>query len=106
VDYGTEATAGDLDGDGDLDVIASGCSGGTDRSQGVICWFENNGDPRGEWTRHLLQNYPQAGPVMVVDFDRDGRLDIAATSEAGTAYWWRNLGPETPRSTTVSDSSP
>jgi hypothetical protein len=106
VPYGTEATAGDLDGDGDIDVIASGCSGGTDRSQGEICWFENSGDPQGEWTRHLLRNYPRAGPVMVVDFDRDGRLDIAATSEAGSAYWWRNLGQDAVDRATVRQSSP
>ena len=25
-----------------------------------------------------------------MDLDKDGRLDIAASSEEGTFYWWKN----------------
>ncbi|WP_010583423.1 FG-GAP repeat domain-containing protein [Schlesneria paludicola] len=91
VDYGFEAVAGDLDGDGDLDVIASGCSGGQP-GLGELCWFENLGTARGEWKKHAFKAYPAAVQVIVMDLDRDGKLDIAACSEAGSCFWWKNLG--------------
>lgn len=89
--FGFEAVTGDLDGDGDLDVIATGCSGGQP-ALGELCWYENTGNVRGEWKKHPLRAYPQAAQVIVMDLDRDGKLDIAACSEAGTCYWWKNLG--------------
>ncbi len=56
------------------DVVATGCGG-----QGRIPWFENSGDPRGVWKQHELKSdWPNAVTVILADFDRDGRLDIAA----------------------------
>lgn len=92
VDYGFEAVAGDLDGDGDLDVIASGCNGGQP-GLGELCWFENVGASNGGWKKHLFKAYSASVQVIVMDLDRDGKLDIAACSEAGSCYWWKNLGP-------------
>ena len=89
--YGFEAVPGDLDGDGDLDVIATGCSGGQ-KPKGELCWYENTGNAKGDWKKHPLKSYPEAAQVIVMDLDKDGRLDIAACSEAGTCYWFRNLG--------------
>ena len=89
--FGFEAVTGDLDGDGDLDVIATGCSGGQP-GVGELCWFENTRSVTGEWKKHPLKMYPAAAQVIVMDLDHDGNLDIAACSEAGTCYWWRNLG--------------
>jgi lysophospholipase L1-like esterase len=87
---GFEAVAGDLDGDGDIDVVATAWGG-----QGRIAWFENTGDPRGAWKQHdLKSNWPNAVTVILADFDRDGRLDIAACAERGAneLRWWRNAG--------------
>jgi len=85
-----EAIAGDLDGDGDLDVAATSW-----RTPGRIGWFENLGDPRGTWTYHALKdNWRSANQVILADLNGDGRLDIAACAEHGSyeLRWWRNEG--------------
>ena len=85
-----EAVAGDLDGDGDLDVAATGFS-----NPGQVLWYENSGDPRGRWTRHLLKdNWLGANQVLLADLDGDGDLDLAANAERGSLEfrWWRNEG--------------
>jgi len=86
-----EAVAGDLDGDGDLDVVGTGWS-----SEGRIAWFESMGDPRSEWRQHVLKEvWPNAVTVLIADLDKDKRLDIAACAERGAneVRWWRNEGP-------------
>jgi len=85
-----EALAGDLDGDGDMDVAATSW-----RNPGRVVWFENHGDPTGEWTRHSLkENWRSANQVIIADLNGDGRPDIAACAERGTVEfrWWRNEG--------------
>ncbi len=87
---GFEAVAGDLDGDGDLDVVATGWG-----ARGRIAWFENSGDPTRDWAMHSIkQNWPNAVTVVLADLDNDGRLDIVACAERGAneLRWWRNLG--------------
>ncbi|MDA1055886.1 MAG: FG-GAP-like repeat-containing protein [Planctomycetota bacterium] len=86
-----EAVAGDLDGDGDVDVAATSW-----RNPGRVVWFENHGDPKGNWTRHMLKNnWRSANQVIIADLNGDGRLDIAACAEHGSyeLRWWRNEGP-------------
>lgn len=85
-----EAVTGDLDGDGDLDAIATSWA-----AAGQLVWFENLGDPRGRWVKHLLKDkWPRANQVIVADFDGDRRLDLAASAENGAneVRWWRNEG--------------
>lgn len=87
-----EAIAGDLDGDGDMDVAATSW-----RNPGRVAWFENHGDATGKWTQHLLKNnWRSANQVIIADLNGDGRLDIAACSEHGSYEfrWWRNEGRE------------
>jgi FG-GAP-like repeat len=89
--HGFEAVAGDLDGDGDVDVVGTGWS-----PDGRLAWFENTGDPKANWKMHLLKSkWPHAVTVIVADLDKDGRLDIAACAERGAneVRWWRNVGP-------------
>jgi hypothetical protein len=80
----------DLDGDGRLDVAATGYK------PGEVAWFQNPGNPAGRWIKHSLkQNWPNANQVIVADLDHDGRPDIAAIADYGSMElrWWRNLGP-------------
>jgi hypothetical protein len=89
-DQGFEAVAADVDGDGHLDVIATGWG-----KQGRLVWFQNPGAPRGSWKMHMLKdNWSNANQVIVADLDRDGRLDIIACAERGAneLRWWRNEG--------------
>jgi hypothetical protein len=83
-----EAVTGDLDADGDLDIAATGWG-----DPGSVVWFENSGDPRGEWRKHVLKDaWRRANQIILFDADRDGDLDIAATAERGTneLRLWRN----------------
>jgi hypothetical protein len=85
-----EAIAGDLDGDGDIDVAATSW-----RNPGRVVWFENHGDPRSQWTRHMLKNnWRSANQVIIADLNGDGRLDIVSCAEHGSyeLRWWRNEG--------------
>ena len=86
-----EAVAGDLDGDGDMDVVATSW-----RLPGRVAWFENMGDSRAPWRCHLLkENWRSANQVLIADLNGDGRLDIVACAERGSneLRWWRNEGP-------------
>jgi hypothetical protein len=85
-----EAVAGDLDGDGDMDVVATSW-----RNPGRVAWFENNGDPRGKWTHHPLKDrWRSANQVIIADMNGDRRPDIIASAEHGSyeLRWWRNEG--------------
>ncbi|MSR60160.1 MAG: VCBS repeat-containing protein [Planctomycetaceae bacterium] len=97
------AVAGDLDGDGDLDIAACALfprelRGGqpTDRFDGVL-WLEQT-TPR-KFIRHGIErgNCNHAA-LELGDFDADGDLDIAvggfgnATTQPELTLWW-NEGP-------------
>ena len=90
LNYAFEAVAGDLDGDGDTDVVASGWA-----NPGQLLWYENSGNPRGSWKRHLLKdNWIHANQMILADLDGDHDIDIAAAAERGALEfrWWRNEG--------------
>ena len=85
-----EAVAGDLDGDGDVDVAATAWG-----DSGQVVWLENPGDPRGRWSHHPLKtSWPMANMLLLADLDGDQDLDVAAVAEHGSYEfrWWRNEG--------------
>jgi len=73
----------DLNGDGRLDVAASGWKGNQ------IAWFENPGTPDGQWTKHLLDgDMTEARTIRVADFAGHGKLDLLATAAAADLVAW------------------
>lgn len=86
VGYATYVVATDLDGDGDIDVVASALD---DRSTD---WFENDGSE--VFTRHLLaRNTPNAQFVGTGDIDGDGTPEIyASCAETEAVHLYRRTG--------------
>lgn len=85
--------SGDMDGDGDLDLVAAGGR--------AIFVYENDGSPDpGRWTRwgagsdglagtHL----PGANGGALLDVDCDGDADVVTAEFESTLGWWENPGP-------------
>lgn len=91
-DHGGNAPRGfgDLDGDGDTDVVIPGF------------WYANPGDGNGEWTEYLWPfeeveraSYGRSIRAWVVDLDQDGQQDIVYShcdTGWGHVYWVKNMG--------------
>ncbi len=78
----------DLDGDGDLDVVAGS------RAEKRILWFENLGEM--QFAEHPIQISGLASESSITgfnldyaDINKDGRLDIIATAWPGSLWWLR-----------------
>lgn len=78
---------GDVDGDGDLDVVRSNV------------WFENVDDKGTKWAEHPVpfgnpnNPYPLATRCRVMDIDKDGHNDLVMTDNeiaGGKIAWLRN----------------
>ena len=73
--------AGDLDGDGDLDVAAGRRPEGEDEPLELL-WWENPGTATADWTAHPVgtTSHP-IDRVAVADLDGDGQTEIVMTEE-------------------------
>jgi len=82
--YGAHAAeAGDLDGDGDLDIVATGFLPQVELPVpknairlDTVVWFERDGDQWIPW--EIESGHPRHTGVTLMDVDQDGRLDIVA----------------------------
>ena len=83
-----DGEAGDIDGDGDLDIVMGG-----------LIWYENplpKGDPaKTRWTAHTVADH-KTHDIELADLDRDGRLDIVTRDQSDfgakagdKVYLWR-----------------
>ncbi|AEB11493.1 FG-GAP repeat domain-containing protein [Marinithermus hydrothermalis] len=90
--------AGDLDGDGDDDLIATlgPAVGGR-----AVHWWENPGDGSADWPRYLIGTTENPGDrAAVADVNGDGRLDVIVSEENGKpegayTFWFEQ--PADPR---------
>jgi hypothetical protein len=103
------AQAGDIDGDGDLDVVAgSWVNYWTEPGRHALVWYENDG--KQVFTAHGIATRPAGiASLQLVDVDGDGALDIVAgairmdlmLAKAGSEYRAGRLFPPADGSPTL-----
>jgi hypothetical protein len=83
-----DCQAGDLDGDGDIDLAVAVFG----YARGQVLWLENMGE--GQFLDHELLSAPGTIHVPLADYDGDGDLDIAAIVSQDEEELWgfENLG--------------
>lgn len=78
---------GDIDGDGDLDIITRLGVGPSDDGAGIAVWCENLGAGTNFAPRLIGNSLEYVKDIVVVDLDRDGRLDVAMRMNGQTQVW-------------------
>jgi hypothetical protein len=84
---GAGLAAGDLDGDGDLDLVLGAMTGAD-----TLLWNEGRAPTGGILWRTQRFGTGQTRMVTLVDVDGDGRLDLVLTRSTGTLTYYRNGG--------------
>lgn len=74
---------GDLDGDGQLEIVASEERYPGEEPDGFLLWFSVQDDLKGEWERHKIVQQYSMNNLDLADFDQDGDLDIVTNEHKG-----------------------
>lgn len=89
---GLYAQAGDINGDGLDDLIATNDAGGGGMAN--ISWWPNLGNGNFGSQQILYEGNPPVISFVYVDFDLDGRKDLVISTYYGDhMYWLRNISP-------------
>ncbi|NQX92267.1 MAG: VCBS repeat-containing protein, partial [Flavobacteriales bacterium] len=83
---GIEVKYGDLDSDGDLDIVSH--SGASE----YLVWHENLGDGIFSTPIFVHYDFQNIRSLEVVDLDGDGNLDILAGNNSSETFWFENDG--------------
>lgn len=89
---GLYAQAGDINGDGLDDLIATNDAGGGGTAN--ISWWPNLGNGNFGAQQIIYEGNPPIISFVYVDFDLDGRKDLVISTYYGDhMYWLRNISP-------------
>ena len=91
--YPSGLTYGDLDGDGDLDLVAGSWDSNADR----LLWYENVGPF--DYVEHVIDTLVGALDIAIADLDGDSNKDIVAVGanhghDQNTVAMWLNDGAQ------------
>ena len=91
-DGARSVAAGDIDGDGDLDILGAAFEADD------IVWWENTAGNGTAWTEHTIDDdFLEASSVAAADLDGDGDLDVSGAGQSGAvlAQWENTNGDGT-----------
>ena len=99
-DFPPSVYAGDVDGDGDLDLMS------TSATDDELAWYENDGAANPSFTRRLISSAGGIRSVSAGDVDGDGDLDLlSATQFDDSIAWYENDGAADPSFTRIAIST-